>query len=149
MNYIREAENVLCYYRDLYRSIERMDKEIARLVRMAGPHDISAIVTDKELGNGKHDETINILFQIQQLTENRSKTERELKKVDEILADISCQAGCENYGLVLTKWYIEGQPKHEIAKELGYTERHLYRIKGSAIRKFAVRLFGIEVLKVV
>ena len=126
-----------------------MDREIARLIRQAGPSDIKAIVYDKELGSGKHDETINILFQIQQLSEHRAKTEEELKKIDETLDDISRQKGCEKYGVVLRKWYIEGQPKHEIAKELGYTERHLYRIKNSAIRKFAVRLFGIEALKVV
>ncbi len=149
MNYIREAENVLRYYRDLYRSIEHMDREIARLIRQAGPSDIKAIVVDEQLGSGRHDETINILFQIQQLSENRAKTESELKKVEDILDDISRQAGCEKYGIVLKKWYVEGQPRHEIAKELGYTERHLYRIKSRAIRKFAVSLFGIEALKVV
>jgi len=149
VNYIREAENVLKYYKDLCQSIDRMDREIARLIRKAGPHDISAMVMDEQLGSGKHDETINILFEIQQLTENRAKTEEELNKVNVMLEDISKQPGCEKYGEVLRKWYIESKPRYVIAKEFGYTERHIYRIKNEAIRKFAVRLFGIEALKVV
>lgn len=146
MNYIGEAEIVLWHYRDLYRSIERLDKEIARLIRQAGPKDIKAMVTDEQFGSGRHDETINILFQIQQLSESRAKTEQELKKIDKILDDISSKAGNENYGAILKAWYIKALPKYEIAGELGYTERHLYRIKGKAIRKFAINLFGIDAL---
>lgn len=150
MNYIREAEQVLWYYRDLHDSIERMDRQIAKLIGKAGPKNISAMVTDEEkLGDGHHDEIINILFEIQQLSENRANTEAELLKVDCLLEGITKQADCENYAMVLKAWYVEKKDRHEIARELSFSERHMYRIKNKAIRKFAVRLFGIEAMKVV
>lgn len=41
-------------------------------------------------------------------------------------------------------------PKEEIAGEIGYeTRKSVYEIRAKALRKFAVRLFGLAVVKVV
>ncbi|MBU5439481.1 hypothetical protein KQI42_15810 [Tissierella sp. MSJ-40] len=152
MNYIKEAENYLKHYGDMYESIENMDKEISRLIRESGPQDITAIQYDITgiPGGCKQDEAINVLFKIQILTENRHNTKKELEKIDKILDEISEEEGCEFYGQVLRKWYIERVPKEDIAESIGYSSRQsIYTLKGKAIRKFSIRLFGLEALKMI
>lgn len=152
MNYIREAEKYLYYYHDLYKSLEQINREIYRLIGKAGPHDITAVNYEQVKTNPSpgQDETINILFQIQKLLENREKTKQELEKIDELLQEISRDPGCELYGEILRKWYIEKMPKEEIAEKLGYSSRQsIYDLRAKAIRKFAVRLFGIGALEMI
>lgn len=151
MNYIREAENILWYYRDLYRSIEQMSSRISRLISKAGPSDLSAMVLE---GSGVHsqrvDDTLNILFEIQMLTESREETKEILDEVDRILNKFDNEPDCKYYGTVLRKWYIERIPKEDIAREIGYSSKQsVYDIKNRAIRKFAVMFFGVGVLKVI
>ncbi len=151
MNYIREAENRLWYYRDLQRSIDEMSQRIGKLISRAGPADLSAMVLD---GSGVHsqrvDDTLNILFEIKRLTELRQETNTALAEIDNILTRFDKEPDCKFYGAVLRKWYIERVPKEDIAREIGYSsKRSVYEIKNRAIRKFAVMLFGIEALKVV
>lgn len=146
MNYIREAENYLYHYRDLYKSIENMDREISRLIRNSGPQDITGISYDG-VGQGQvsQDDAFNTLFKIQKLTESRKETKEKLEKIDTLLDDLSEDEGCEFFGEVLRKWYIEKIPKEEIATDIGYSSRQsIYTLRGKAIRKFSIRLFGIE-----
>ena len=151
MNYIREAETVLKHYQDLYQSIENMNEQICQLTLKGCPKHITAVMQD-EVGirTGRHDDTINVLFEIQTLNENKLKTQEELDKVNAILDGLSKESGCELYKVVLWKWYIERVPKEDIAEQIGYSSRQsIYGVRNLAIRKFAIRLFGIEALKVV
>lgn len=150
MNYIREAENYLYYYHDLHKSLQQIESQISRLIAKAGPKDISAVCYEQVKANPSphQDETINVLFQLQKLIENRERTKQELEKIDRILDEISQDPGCELYGEILRKWYIERVPKEDIAEELGYSSRQsIYDLRAKAIRKFAVRLFGIGALE--
>lgn len=155
MNYIKEAENVLWYYNDLYRSIENMNREIAKIVSRQGPSSLNAIQLDVTgiHGSGDADDnTYNLLFKLKTLTENYEKTTLELDEINKILDEISQDEGCERYGEVLRKWYIEKIPKEEIAKHLGYSvtsRTTIYDIRSRAIKKFAVRYHGIEVVKAI
>jgi hypothetical protein len=151
MNYIREAENVLWYYRDLYQSIELLTKRIGKLISNAGPSDISAMVLDDTgIRSKKVDDALNVLFEIQKLTELRKETQEAIADVDKILNGFENEADCKYYGIVLRKWYIERVPKEDIAREIGYSSKQtIYDIKNRAIRKFAVMLYGIDALKVV
>lgn len=151
LNYIREAENRLWYYRDLQRSVDEMSQRIGKLISKAGPADLSAMVLD---GSGVHsqrvDDTLNILFEIQKLTELRKETKEALSEIDSVLTRINGEPDCKFYGTVLRMWYIERIPKEDIAEKIGYSSRRsVYQIRARAIRKFAVMLFGIEALKVV
>jgi len=145
MNYIREAENYLYHYRDMKKSLDRLEKQISELVAKAGPKDLKAIALDATgIRNTQQDEAINILYQLQVLIENKKRTEEKLKEIDKILDSISKDEGCELYGKVLRKWYIEQMPKEEIAEQIGYSSRtSIYTIRARAIRKLAVQLFGI------
>lgn len=153
MNYIKEAENVLWYYNDLYRSIENMNREIAKIVSRQGPSGLNAIQLDPTgiHGSGDADDnTYNLLYKLKVLTENREKTLVELAKIDEILDDISRDPGCELYGKVLQEWYIWRTPKNEIAERIGYsTRRSIYQLKDKAIKKFAISCFGLNAMKVI
>jgi len=151
MNYIREAENVLKHYKDLYQSIENMDRQIGRLVSNAGPSGGRAIKLDESgIRSGKFDATINLLYEIQTLTDNKFKTQTELDEINVILDEISAEPGCEQHKAVLWKWYIERVPKEDIAEQIGYgSKQSVYNIRNLAIRKFAIRLFGIDALRAV
>ncbi len=152
MNYIKEAEQYLKYYADLHKSIENMDKEIARLIYRSVPKGSTSSVLDLTgiRGNNNQDDAYNTLFKIQNLIKSKANTEEELEKIDKILEDISQEKDCEYYGQVLRKWYIERIPKEDIAREIGYSsKRSVYSLRSKAIRKFAIRLFGLEALKIV
>ncbi len=110
----------------------------------------SAVLEETGVKSGRVDDTFNVLFEIQKLTENKSKTQEEFGNINNILNEISEENGCELYGTVLRKWYIERLTKEEIAEDLGYSSKQtVYDIRNKAIRKFAVRLFGIEALRAV
>lgn len=153
MNYIKEAENILWYYNDLYRSIENMNREIAKIVSRQSPSTLNAISLEPTGVHGSgdaDDNTYNLMFRLKTLTDNREATLLELGKVDQILEEISREPGCELYGKVLREWYIVRTPKEEIASNIGYSHKStVYRLKDRAIKKFAVRHFGLEVMKVI
>lgn len=150
MNYIREAENRLWYYRDLQRSIDEMSRQIVRLISKSGPKELTAMKYDSTgIRSSKHDEAYNILFEMQKLKDGIDKTKKGLQEINAILEEISQDEDCEQYGDILRKWYIERLSKEVIAEELNYSVRTVYYKRDAAIRKFAVSIFGIEALKVV
>ncbi|OPY59159.1 MAG: hypothetical protein A4E55_00376 [Pelotomaculum sp. PtaU1.Bin035] len=150
MNYVKEAESKLYYYHTLQQSIEEADRQIARLVARAGPKNLSAMVLDGSgVRGGAVDETVNILFEIQELQDSREKTRVALAEIDELLKKVSQEPGCEKYGPILRKWYIEKKTKETIAEEMEYSVPTIYSLRNAAIRKFAVLLFGIKAWKAV
>lgn len=147
MNYIQEAEKRLRHYRDLEKSLEQMDKDIARIISRSSPSELNAVAMDiTGIRSGRQDEAINILFELQTLSDSKIQTEEEIKEIADLLKEISQEPDCSLYGKVLYSWYVKRMEKDNIAKEIGYTVRHVYRIKDAAIRKFAIRILGIKAL---
>lgn len=150
MNYIKEAENRLTYYRELQRSVDEMTRRIARLVAKAGPEQLrAAVLDDVGVSSGRHDTTLNIILEIQKLQESLLETKKGLFEIDAILDEISHGEGCENYGKLLRMWYMQRASKEIIAEQLCCSIRKVYYDKDAAIRKFAVRIFGMAALKIV
>ena len=153
MNYIREAEKYLWYYRDLQYSLKQLDREIERLKMEGAPRDIKALNYDgMPHGQIYQDSMYNIAFKLQLCLRSREETLKELQEIDQILEDISKEKGCEDYGKVLRMWYIEKRTKEEIAEALNYStasRQSIYQIRDRAIRKFAIRKFGLDALKVI
>lgn len=154
MNYINAAEEYLRNYRHLKGSIGTMRREMERLLAQAGPSGDNnmAVAIDAvgggRGGSGEYDETVNILWRVQELMANIIETEKKLEEVDVLLEEISRGEGCEFYGAVLRKWYVNCIPKDQIAEQIGYESRtSIYTIKNRAIRKFAVRVLGIRALE--
>jgi len=149
VNYIKEAEEILKYHRDLFESVDKMREEISRLITRQGPSSLNAIALEPTgiHGGSKQDETYNVLFKIKTLTESRERTLAKLESIKVELEEINQEPGCENYGTLLRKWYIQGDKKEDIAKMLGYSSvQSTYVLKDRAIRKFAIRHFGLNAM---
>lgn len=149
MDYIREAEKYLINYRGLKYSLNSMNKEINKLKWSGSPQEISAMSLDSmPKGNPVQDDMINIIYKLKCFTDMKESTKERLDEIDLILESLDNEFG--NYGKVLKLWYVERKPKEEIALELNYSERKsVYNLKDKAIRKFAIRLFGLNALAVV
>jgi hypothetical protein len=65
MNYIREAENYLRYYRDLQQSIRHANRMIAKLTWQGAPRDAGAVNMD--VTGVRASKPVNTLNQIYQL----------------------------------------------------------------------------------
>lgn len=151
MNCIREAENYLRYYRELRKSVEHADRMIGQLLHQTAPRIPGAVAMDLTgvRAPQSHD-TLNQIYQLQKWQEMKELTLIEVEKVDDVLAAICQDSGCERYKDVLVMWYVAKLDKEEIAEKLGYSHRQsVYEIKNKAIRKFAVALFGVTALKAI
>ena len=148
MNYIREAENYLRYYRELHQSIELADYMIEKLIHQTAPKEISAVSMDVTgVRAGKPCNTLNQMYQLQMWQGMKERTLVEIEKVDNVLISISKDPGCERYKDILYMWYVKKKAKEEIADEIGYSHRQsVYEIRNKAIKKFAVALFGVVAL---
>lgn len=146
MDYIREAENVLWYYNNIYNSLANLDLQIAQLIRSQGPKELTAVHMDiTGVRGGPTYTTEQALYKLQVLQNCRQESLLALDKIDEQLQQISQERGCEQYGRVLRLWYVEKLDKDSIAEALGYAnKRDAYRMRDRAIRKFAVNHFGIN-----
>jgi RNA polymerase sigma factor (sigma-70 family) len=150
MNCIREAENYLRYYHELHQSIKHASRMISRLKMQTAPGEVSAVSIDiTGIRASKPVNTLNQMYQLQQWQEMQARTLEEIEKIEEALAGISQAQGCERYRDVLFMWYVECLSQEEIGERIGYTARHVRRLKRSAINKFAVSLFGIVALKAI
>jgi hypothetical protein len=150
MDYIREAENYLRYYRELHQSVEHANYMISKLVNQTAPSDMSAVSIDiTGIRAGKPCNTLNQLYELQMWQEMKERTLVEIKKIDSVLDTISQEQGCNRYRDFLFMFYVEKRSMFSISEELQYTERHMWRLKKDIIQKFAIALFGITALKVV
>lgn len=147
MNYIKEAEKYLRHYRDLQHSIDYMNKKISKLTWEGLPDGYKKNITIDDMPHGSKfkDEMYNIAFELKTFQRMKEETEKELKEMDSILNKLAKEDS--NYEKVLRYWYIEKKPKEEIAELIHYSSRTtIYEIKGKAIRKFAVMIFGLDAL---
>lgn len=150
MNYIQEAEKRLRHYRDLINSIEHMNRDIAKIINRSSPSELNAVAMDiTGIRCSKTDEAINVLYELQTLKESVEKTNQEITDIDEILKEISREKECHLYGKVLFLWYVKRKDREDIGREIGYSGRHVNRIKDEAIRKFAVSILGIKALEAI
>ena len=149
MNYIREAETYLRHYKDLNDSLKNIDREINRLKLEGRPDDIKAIIyDDMPKAETMQDDVINVFYKLQCFMDMRQTTANKLNSIDEILDEL--EENYPGYGVILKLWYVEKMSKERIAKQIGYSSKQsIYTHKNKAIRKFAIRLFGIGALKVI
>lgn len=147
MNYIQEAEKKLWHYRDLESSVDQMNKQIAKIINRSSPNELNAVAMDiTGIRSSKVDEAYNVLFELQTLRDSVEQTMQEIADIEEILKEISLEKDCHLYGKILYLWYVKRMEREDIAKEIGYTTRHVYRLKEAAIRKFSIQILGIKAL---
>jgi len=146
MDYIKEAENRLRNYNDLVDSVDNLKQELYELnaeltnvkdINYSGmPHGSGGLLPDDRL--------VNKLYRKQKAIEELKKTLKAIKRMDNVLKNLSNGEGNEKHEKVLRLFYIEGARGHALEEALDCSERHCYRLKGIAIRRLAVQLFGIK-----
>jgi hypothetical protein len=151
VDFIREAENYLLYYRELRKSIEHADWMISQLTWQTAPQGArTAQLEATGIHAGRPVNTLNQLYQLQKWQEIRDRTQVEIEKIDDVLDSICRDPGCEKYRDILVMWYVEKMDKEEIAELLGYSQRQsVYQLRKRATEKFAVSLFGIDALQAI
>lgn len=147
MDYVREAENILRGYNDIVDSVENLKKELS---------EINAEITclknfnysGMPQGGGSSlpdDILVNKLFRKQKATEELKITIHKLGRINDILSKLSEGNGNEEHEKILRAFYIKNLKAENLEKEMECSERHAYRLKNTAIRRFAVQYFGIKV----
>ena len=148
MNYIKEAEDYLRNYNDLLSAIDNLTREISEInedlvciknIDYSGmPHGSGVGLPDDKL--------VNKLFRKQKAEEELESTRNAVKRIDKVLEGLSNGDGNEKHQQVLRLFYIEGVRGQALEDALECSERHVYRLKGRAIRRLAIQLFGIKVI---
>ena len=117
------------------------------------PEEIRALEEDMRLVKGtRYDKTpveggasgyeerlINYIDRRGRLEANLDLARAKVERIERGLSVLT-----ENERLVLTRFYIQREPGgvDRLREELGYVERSLYRIRGSALRKFTLAMYG-------
>jgi hypothetical protein len=146
MDYVKEAENYLRNYNDLMDSVYNLKREISEIeedllciknIDYSGmPHGSGSQLPD--------DNTVNMLYRKIKAEEELKKTLRTINRIDSVLKNLSEGEGNEKHAKALKLFYIHGVRGQGLEDSLECSERHCYRIKGLAIRRLAVQLFGIK-----
>lgn len=148
MDYKKEAERYLHNYRDLKQSLQHINYQIKNIQWETAPQPIHAVEIDRSgIRAGKTINTMDQFYRLMRWEENRKRTEKSIKQIEEILKKISQERGCEDYEKILTMWYVEKVDKQKICSRLKYSIRHIYRLRDNALKKFATNLFGVDAMQ--
>lgn len=151
MGYIREAIEYLKSYNDLQFAVINLKEEIQKLdAELKG----SAICyKDMPGGSGAinaDDVLINKIYRKAQAEKEWRTSTSIIKRIDRILEELSKGEGNENHGEIIRRCFIDRQGSRDIddiADEFKYSRRQFYRIRQTALRRLAVQLFGINVIR--
>ena len=162
MNYLKEAENYLLFYRHLKMSIEVLENQIQEIIKKSYPGMKRMMLESSGRVRKTHD-AYNEVYTIQYLNTCKDETINSLERIDEVLEFISQDEDCQCYGKLLKCWYVGKEtklsdnriryvkiPKEEIAEIIGYSKKSretIYEKKNEALKRFAITLFGVSPLE--
>ena len=139
MNYIKEAETYLKDYYDFNKSLENIHIELESIeqelisVKSINYDDVPACGSCNS-----DDRIVNLIFKKQVKEEAYKLTSSKIEHIDIILNEMG------EDGVILRRAYIDGDMHFKIYNDLNLSERTFYSRKAIAIRKFAIRLFGLK-----
>lgn len=146
MDYVKEAEGYLRSYTDLTEAVENLENELdfleeeltgAKAIDYSGmPGGGGASLPDDRL--------VNLLYKKQIKEKSLELTKKKIDHIDLVLSQLSIGEGNEQDEKVLRKFFIDNLRGQALEKEFTVSERHVYRMKGKAIRRFAIQIFGIK-----
>lgn len=142
MDYIREAIDQLKEYNSLIAAENNLKNQIAALE--FEKENLKAATLSFAPGRGGEepdDKLINNIYSKQVLRRNLVATQKRIASMDGAFATLT-----EGEAAVLNRMFVIGGKRaaDDLMDSLGYEKAQIYRIKDSAIRKFATALFGIE-----
>ena len=119
------------------------------------PEEIRALEEDMQLVKGtRYDKTpveggaygyeerlINYIDRKGRLEQNLGLAQARVERIERGLSVLT-----DNERLVLTRFYIRREPRYldRLCGELGYEQAQVYRIKGTALRKFTLAMYGVR-----
>lgn len=91
--------------------------------------------------SGYEERLINYIDRKGRLEQNLDLAHAKVERIERGLSVLT-----ENERLVLTRFYIHREPRYldRLCGELGYEQAQVYRIKGTALRKFTLAMYGIR-----
>lgn len=143
MNYIKEATEYLNSFEDLKAAEKNLEENIleieeeltsVREVCYSGmPHGSNLVNADDRL--------VNKLYSLEKYKHNLDRTRKAKEK---IILSLSRLPDYERN--LLTYYYIDGLRDISLYEKLKCSERKFYTDKAKILKKFAIQLFGIEVI---
>jgi DNA-directed RNA polymerase specialized sigma subunit len=148
MDYVREAIEYLKSYNDLEKAKDNLSVTIRELRAITGVKTVNLDgMPPGGSGAGFDDVMINNMYKLQVAEKNLKDTIRDMKRIESILEDLNQGVDNELHGKLLRLWFIENYTKEKIAEILDVSVRHVFRMKNIAIRRLAIQLHGINVIK--
>jgi len=122
----------------------RLDQRIASKLEMVESlNDLATRCTSTLTGmpHNPSKSTSPMADAVAKIIDLQDEINRDLNKLVDLKRDISLvirEVDCNEYRIILEKRYISNKTWPEIAVELGYNLRHLYRLHDAALKKLKV-----------
>lgn len=143
MDYIREATEYLKSYSYLKVEEKELEEKIGEIEEeLLNVKEIH--YSDMPTGSNRNrpdDELVNTIFRLDKCKNKLDSMREDMKK---IVLSLNKLPPYERD--VLTYYYIDGIRDFSLYEKLRCSERKFYSDKAKIIRKFAIQLFGIEVI---
>lgn len=143
MDYVREATEYLKSYSYLKGEEKELEEKIGEIEEeLLNVKEIH--YSDMPTGSNRNrpdDELVNTIFRLDKCKNKLDNMREDMKK---IVSSLNKLPPYERD--VLTYYYIDGIRDFSLYEKLRCSERKFYSDKAKIIRKFAIQLFGIEVI---
>ena len=142
MNWVKEAESKLRDYAAKERSLESVAERIAQL--QAEMTCVRSATTDSTAvhggGNCREDALLNNISERTELERAKQRTAEWVEWVNKALRALS-----DSERHVLNRFYIRNEKyaAERLCEELHLEKAQVYRRKGTALRHFAILLYGV------
>lgn len=143
INYFKAAERVLSERGNLERAIENLERRRARAISENGPNGLSSIDYSRPyVSASESKDALSACLEVAELTREINQTKETIQEIDRVLDQLD---GAD--ASLLRAWYVEREPKEEIAERLSYSSKtSVYDLRNKAVASFAILYFGAGAL---
>lgn len=146
MDYKREVIEYLKNYSKLIDSVENLKDEITELridIKSLSGIDYSGMPSGGGISE-PDDKIINKMIRLEKAQEEYKATTKTIKRIDKAFQRFKKEN--MNYYKILKGYFIDQYTEEQLMKDFNYSDRHLRRLKQSALKAFAIEIYGIKVI---
>lgn len=147
MDYRRETLEYLRNYDLLQSATENLKMEIKEIqlnIKNVKPINMSGM-PGAPIGSSEPDDVlVNRLFRLEKAKTEYQETVKALDRMNKTMEVFKKQRPF--YAKILKAYYIDCLTEEQVAKDNGYSVRHLRRVKNQAVKAFGISIFGIKVI---
>lgn len=147
MDYRRETLDYLRNYDLLQSAIDNLKMEIKEIqldIKNVKPIKMSGMPGAPGEPSEPDDVLVNKLFRLQKAKAEYQSTVKTLDRMNKTMEAFKEQRPF--YARILKAYYIDCLTEEQVAKDNGYSVRHLRRVKNQAVKAFGISIFGIKVI---